>query len=100
VGLLATVFAGFCLIANGAYIGIGAFDQLGDAGVMLRHGSPMWALLLFGAAMAPARLWLWHRQGPHFGMGSGKAHVSKGAAYGCLAVLVVLIVLGLVIDGA
>ena len=32
-------FAGFCLVANGAYIAGGSFDRLGDAGVMLRHGS-------------------------------------------------------------
>ena len=36
----ADFFAGFCLIANGAYIGIGSFDRIGDAGDLLRHGSP------------------------------------------------------------
>src|SRR5262245_333403 len=32
-------FAGFCLLANGLYIGVGSFDQVGDCGEMLRHGS-------------------------------------------------------------
>ena len=32
-------FAGFCLIANGVYIGIGSFEAAGDCGDMLRHGS-------------------------------------------------------------
>jgi hypothetical protein len=57
-------FAGFCLVANGAYIAGGSFDEGGDAGVMLRHGSPAWSLWAFGAAAVPAGLALWHRQGP------------------------------------
>jgi hypothetical protein len=92
-------FAGFCLIANGAYIAVGAFDQIGDAGVMLRHGSPLWVLVFFGAMTAPVGLWLWHRQGPHFGLGLARGQVSTVAAYGCLAALVVLIILGLAIGG-
>src|SRR5438105_14300049 len=32
-------FAGFCLIANGLYIGVGSFGRIGDCGEMLRHGS-------------------------------------------------------------
>src|ERR1700722_12263997 len=34
-------FAGFCLLANGLYIGFGSFDGVGDCGVMLRHGSQL-----------------------------------------------------------
>src|SRR5690606_29141585 len=37
----ARFFAGFCLIANGLYIGAGSFDGVGDAGEMLREGTPM-----------------------------------------------------------
>src|SRR5262249_5233982 len=62
-------FAGFCLIANGAYIAFGSFDSVGDCGEMLRHGSSLWQLWLFGAATMPAGLWLWHGQGRHFGLG-------------------------------
>jgi hypothetical protein len=36
---LAQFFAGFCLIANGAYIGGGSFARVGDCGEMLRNGS-------------------------------------------------------------
>jgi hypothetical protein len=53
-------FAGFCLIANGAYIAFGARSRIGDCGEMLRHGSPNWLLWLFGAVTIPAGLWLWH----------------------------------------
>ena len=54
-------FAGFCLIANGAYIAFGTRSRIGDCGEMLRHGSPTWLLWLFGAVTIPAGLWLWHR---------------------------------------
>src|SRR5437868_4041961 len=46
-------FAGFCLIANGLYIGLGSFGRIGDCGEMLRHGSAPWQLWLFGAVAAP-----------------------------------------------
>jgi hypothetical protein len=92
-------FAGFCLIANGAYIAVGAFDRIGDAGEMLRHGSPLWSLLAFGVATIPSGLWLWHRQGPHFGLGPAKGKVNPVAAYSCFALLLLLIALGLIVDG-
>ena len=56
-------FAGFCLIANGAYIGFGAFDRVGDCKVMLQQGAPFWSLLLFGAISIPMGLLTWHRLG-------------------------------------
>ena len=38
----ALFFAGFCLLANGVYIGFGAFDSVGDCGEMLAafHHNP------------------------------------------------------------
>jgi hypothetical protein len=54
-------FAGFCLIANGVYIGAGSFGGVGDAGDMLRHGSPRWLLAAFGLLSAICGLWIWHR---------------------------------------
>jgi hypothetical protein len=56
-------FTGFCLVANGAYIGLGSFNRIGDAGEMLRHGSPMWTLQFFGVLAISAGLLLWHRLG-------------------------------------
>ncbi len=60
---IAQFFAGFCLIANGAYIGLGSFEQIGDCREMLRTGSPVWTLWLFGFITTPAGFWLWHRMG-------------------------------------
>lgn len=60
IGLL---FAGFCLIANGAYLGCGIFVDAGDAADLLRYGTPHWILVLFGAAAAAAGLYLWHIAG-------------------------------------
>jgi hypothetical protein len=80
-------FAGFCLIANGAYIGVGSVERIGDAGDMLRHGSRPWHLWLFGAVTLPLGLLLWHRLGPYFGLGKARGRVSRGAAIACLVLL-------------
>ena len=62
-------FAGFCLIANGLYIALGSFYGIGDCSDLLRHGSRIWHLWLFGALTAPLGLFLWHKMGPHFRVG-------------------------------
>jgi Peptidase M50B-like len=92
-------FAGFCLVANGAYIAGGSFDRIGDCGQMLRHGSPVWQLWLFGAVAVPAGLWLWHRQGVHFGLGPARGQVNPGVAYVSLVVCVALAALGFLVGG-
>jgi hypothetical protein len=92
-------FAGFCLIANGAYIAFGSFDRIGDCGVMLQHGSALWQLWLFGAVTVPAGLWLWHRQGPYFGLGPARGYVSAGVTYASLVVCLGLLILALMVDG-
>ena len=92
-------FAGFCLIANGAYIGVGSFEGIGDCGQMLRHGSERWQLWLFGVVTVPSGFWLWHRQGVHFGLGAADGNVDRSIAYAVLAAAIMLLVLGLVIGG-
>jgi hypothetical protein len=54
-------FAGFCLIANGAYLGLGWTFRAGDAGDLLRLGTPRWLLIAFGLVATAAGLALWHR---------------------------------------
>jgi hypothetical protein len=92
-------FAGFCLIANGAYIGGGSFDRIGDCGEMLRHGSPLWVLWLFGLVTVPAGLLLWHGLGPHFGLGPARGRTSARAMCASLVALFVLISVGMIVDG-
>ena len=75
-------FAGFCLIANGVYIGFGHFLVEGaDPWVMMENGSPRWLLVLFGVVAVPSGLYLWHRQGPHFGLGCANGKVDARAAF-------------------
>ena len=79
IAFLLRFFAGFCLLANGLYIGTGSFGRVGDCGEMLRHGSQAWQLWFFGAVTAPVGLWLWHGQGRHFGLGVAKGEVDRTA---------------------
>lgn len=69
VAFLARFFAGFCLIANGAYLGVGWTIRAGDAGMLVQEGSPAWCLVAFGFACVSAGLACWHGQGAHFGIG-------------------------------
>jgi hypothetical protein len=92
-------FAGFCCLANGAYLGVGVFDRVGDAGDLLRHGTAPWELGLFGAGTAPLGLWLWHGQGPHFGLGQAAAPVRPAAAWAVLGLLVGVVLLELWLGG-
>jgi hypothetical protein len=57
----ARLFAGFCLISNGAYLALGPLMTAGDAHDLLRHGAPAWTLVTSGLAALTAGLYLWHR---------------------------------------
>ncbi len=94
VAFLLRFFAGFCLLANGLYIGTGSFGRVGDCGEMLRHGSHAWQLWLFGAATAPVGLWLWHGQGRHFGLGAARGEVDRVAVVVSAAACAALMALG------
>jgi hypothetical protein len=91
-------FAGFCLVANGVYIGLAALIGVADAGDMLRHGSPLWQPLAYGLLTAPLGFWLWHGVGPKFGLGHAEGRVSRSAARVSLLLLALMLCLGLVID--
>ena len=60
-------FAGFCLVANGAYIG-GDFSVVGptDAGLLIEHGANRLLLVLFGVLGMSSGLFLWHGQSRFF----------------------------------
>ncbi|MBS0265911.1 MAG: hypothetical protein JSS02_28530 [Planctomycetes bacterium] len=91
---LGRFFAGFCLVANGLYLGVGSWEGIGDAGDILRLGSPCWLLWLFGLLTVPAGFCLWHRQGEHFGWGPSARRLDRAAAYGSLVVCLLLAALG------
>jgi hypothetical protein len=97
---LARFFAGFCLIANGAYLGVGSIFGAGDCGEMLRQGSSVWVLRTFGAVAVPLGFWLWNGQGPQFGLGPAGGNVNRRVAYGSLVIFSLLVLLGLIVDGA
>lgn len=64
----ARFFAGFCLVANGAYLGIGAWSGEGDAGDLMVVGAALWQLVAFGVVCWAMGLWLWHGLAPAMGM--------------------------------
>ena len=78
-------FAGFCCVANGLYIGLGAFQRVGDCGEMLRHGAAVWQLWLFGVVVTPVGFVLWNGLGPQFGLGAAQGRVSRKVAFWSLA---------------
>ncbi len=92
-------FAGFCLVANGAYVGVGSFGGVGDAGDLMRHGAPRWTLIVFGLACVPLGLSLWNGLGTHYGLGRSRGEVDRWAAVGTLG-LVMIVVLVEVVMGS
>jgi hypothetical protein len=55
-------FTGLCLVANGAYVGIGwLIAGGGDAHDLLRLGTRRDVMIAFGAACVALGLWCWHR---------------------------------------
>ena len=57
-------FVGFCLLANGVYLGLGAFLRAGDCRQLIQQGVPIWQLIVFGLVSSGAGLFVWHRMGP------------------------------------
>ena len=90
---LAMWFAGFCLIANGAYLLGGVFLDGGadDAGVILQHGGTSWQLLAFSIPAVAAGLYLWNGLGPHFGLGNAQGKVDRKAAFGTAIALLIVV---------
>ncbi len=88
-------FAGFCLVANGLYLLVDAFERGGDAGTLLTHGASQWQLFLFAGLSAPFGFWLWHNLGPHFGLGAARGTVSTGAAITSASLLAAVVVMEL-----
>jgi hypothetical protein len=88
-------FAGFCLIANGAYLGVGSFFSIGDAGDLARAGCPQSVMIIFGVVSSAAGLVLWNGLGPHFGLKQAKGKVDRSAALGMPAILFITVIVEL-----
>jgi hypothetical protein len=88
-------FAGFCLVANGLYLGVGSFSRAGDCDDLLNHGAKIWQLWLFGLITVPVGICLWHGQGRNFGLGRSAAPVSRAHAVLATAMWVLLACIGL-----
>ena len=92
-------FAGYCLIANGSYLAIGSFDRIGDAGDLLKHGSPIWMLWLFGAVTITVGLRLWHGLGQSFGRGPQATPLRWPAALIVAGALIVTVTVEALLSG-
>ncbi len=90
---LVRFFAGFCLIANGAYLGLGVFDAVGDAGDMIELGASPWMLWFFGIVTLPTGFWLWHGLGPRFGLDAAGNRATLRSAGVVTALLVAVVIL-------
>lgn len=85
-------FAGFCLIANGAYLGVGAFWPVGDAADILRIEPARWPLVVFGIAAVASGLALWHRLGAAFGLGPHPQPVNRRHVIGVWCIVAAIVV--------
>lgn len=96
---LPAFFAGFCLIANGAYLAAGSWAGAGDAGDLVRHGSPRWLLIAIGLPACGLGFYLWHGLGPSFGLGPARGQVDRRAAVGVIFALAALVLVELLACG-
>jgi hypothetical protein len=90
---LTQFFAGFCLVANGAYLAGGSLYPAGDAADLLMLDAPVGLLWLFGLITICLGLWFWNRLGPYFGLGADRRPVKPALAYMVGAVFVVVVAL-------
>ena len=89
-------FAGFCLIANGAYIGSGAVEPVGDAEDLVRLGTPGWTLAAFGLIALPAGLALWNGQAASFGLGREARPIPQRHLFAVAGLLFTLVIAELI----
>ena len=79
-------FAGFCLVANGAYIGIGSIELVGDCVEMHRAGTPFWLMVFYGTISFVAGLLTWHLLGSPGSYFTRKNQINGRIAVSCLFV--------------
>jgi hypothetical protein len=95
---LSQFFAGFCCIANGAYLGLGVFDRVGDAGEILNAGTPPWMMIVFGLTAVTSGMALWHRLGSPLAVLQGRIEFNPWLVRGLMAALLLVIVVECVLS--
>ncbi len=85
-------FAGFCLIANGVYLGSVGIEAVGDARDLVQLGVPLWTMFAFAAFTVPAGFFLWNGQGKNFGIGNHAKQILNQDAVGVALFTFVLVV--------
>lgn len=91
--------AGFCLIANGAYLGGGVWYPVGDAADLLNLGTPRWVLGAFGAATVTAGLWFWNGLSLPFGIGVRDAPPQRRLAWLTTGLVIAIAALQTLLSG-
>jgi hypothetical protein len=92
------LFAGFCLLANGVYLGLGWIDRVGDAGEILDDGGSRWSLILFGLVAVASGLLLIDGGQRTLGFGAQARTITRRRAAAMAIAAAALTVLGLVAD--
>lgn len=88
------VVTGLCLLANGIYLGAGAFVHVGDAGDLLLSGASQGSLLAFGAVTSAGGLALWSGTGPDLARAPGRAGPALVASASALALVEAILFAG------
>ena len=93
-----TFVAGLCLIANGAYLGLGWIDRIGDAGDMMRLGTPVFAMIVFGALSTAGGFAIWHTLGSVLGLNRLTAQDARHLTTASLIVVAIGFVTGVLLE--
>lgn len=94
---LTAFFAGFCLVANGAYLAGDAFLQGGDGREFVQQDVPSWALVAVGVSAVAAGLYIWNGLGPRFGLAGARGHVNRTDALAMATLTLGIVVVELIL---
>ena len=94
----AAYFAGFCLIANGAYLSAGCFFPVGDTRALLSEGVSRAVMGLAGLALLTCGLYVWHRLDDSVSAGRTELPCTVKSISGVTATLIVVIIVELALS--
>ncbi|MEZ6046090.1 MAG: hypothetical protein R3C11_11015 [Planctomycetaceae bacterium] len=72
-------------------------EAVGDTLELIRLGTPVWLLVLFGMVAVLSGFLLWNRQGPEFGLGPTEQPVKRGHLWGVLVLTGVVLIVEMLI---